>query len=166
MHQNTATITKSKNNAQGVPEGYHSLTSYLTVKDTAKAIEFYKNVFGATEVGRLSMPNGAVGHAEIKIGDSKLMLADENVEWGNKAPETLGGSPAGLCLYVNDADAVFNKAVKAGAKVTMAMEDMFYGDRSGSVTDPFGHKWMICAHKEDMPFDEMQRRMDEKFSKK
>lgn len=144
-----------------IPKGYHTFTPYLNVKGAADAIEFYKRAFGATEVGRLSMPDGTIGHAEIEIGDSKIMLAEENAEWGNVGPQTLGGSPVTLCLYVDDVDAVFAKAKQEGAQVTgdMEVKDQFYGDRSGTLTDPFGHKWTIMTHIRDVSFEEMQQQM-------
>jgi len=151
---------------QSIPHGFSSLTTYITVKDTVKAIEFYKNAFGARESGRITMSDGSIGHAELEIGDSKLWLADENVQWGNLSPETLHGSPVSLCLYVEDVDNVFANALKAGAKVLAGMEvkDQFHGDRSGSLTDPFGYKWVIGTHIEDVSFEEMQKRTDKLFS--
>ncbi|MEX2168925.1 MAG: VOC family protein [Pirellulales bacterium] len=143
-----------------IPDGYHTATPYLTVKDAARAIEFYKQAFDATESMRVAAPEGKVGHAEIKIGDSIIMLADEFPEWGNRGPQSLGGSPVGLCLYVKDADSVFARAVAAGAQVTKPVEDQFYGDRSGTVTDPFGHVWTIATHTEDVSPEEMQRRAE------
>lgn len=153
--------------AKAIPEGYHSLTPYLSMKDADKAIEFYKKVFGATEVGRITMAGNKVGHAELKIGDSHLLLAEEMPEWGNKGPQTIGGSPVGICLYVEDVDAVFKKAIEAGAKVDNHMEpkDQFYGDRSGSIIDPFGHKWTILTHIEDVSYEEMQKRSDKMMAK-
>ena len=153
---------------QPIPKGYHSLTAYLAVKGADKAIDFYKKAFGATEVGRLIMPDGSVGHAELEIGDSKIMLAEENEQWGNLSPQSVGGSPVSLCLYVKDVDNVFNAALKEGAKVIgdMAVKDQYHGDRSGSITDPFGHKWVIMTHIEDVSFDELQKRTDAMFSKK
>lgn len=147
--------------SQALPKGYHTFTPYLNVKGAEQAIEFYKRAFGAREVGRLSMPDGTIGHAEIEIGDSKIMLAEENAEWGNIGPQTLGGSPVTLCLYVDNVDAVFAKALQEGAQVTgdMEVKDQFYGDRSGSLTDPFGHKWTIMTHIRDVSFEEMQQQM-------
>ena len=140
------------------PTGYHTLTTYLTVRNGVKAIEYYKKVFGAIEECRMAMPNGGLAHAELKIGDSHIMLADENLEWGNKGPETLGGSPVGLALYVPDCDAVFAQAVAAGGTVTKPLENQFYGDRSGTITDPFGHVWTISTHIEDVAPEEMESR--------
>ena len=151
--------------AKPIPSGYHTLTPYINIKGAAEAIEFYKKAFGAKEVGRITMAGGVIAHAEIEIGDSKIMLAEESAQWGNKSPVTLGGSPVCLCLYVEDVDAVFARALAAGAKVTDGMEvkDQFYGDRTGSVTDPFGHKWTIMTHKEDVSFEEMQKRANVLF---
>ncbi|HLN73170.1 MAG TPA: VOC family protein [Prolixibacteraceae bacterium] len=149
-----------------IPEGFNTLSSYISVNDAKAAIEFYKTAFGAKETGRINMPDGSVAHAELQIGDSKIMLAEENPQWGNQSPRTLGGSPVTLCIYVDDVDSVFQKALQAGAKTTgdMDVKDQFYGDRAGSLTDPFGHKWSIMTHKEDVSFEEMQKRMDAMFS--
>jgi PhnB protein len=151
-----------------IPSGYHTLAPYITVKGAEKAIEFYKKAFGANEVGRITLPDGTIGHAEIEIGDSKIMLADENPLWGNISPQTLGGTTVYLSLYVENVDIVFAKALKAGAKVLGEMEpkDQFHGDRSGSLTDPFGHRWTIMTHIEDVSFKELQKRTDAMFSKK
>jgi PhnB protein len=147
-------------NAKPVPEGYHTVTPYLTVKGAAKAIDFYKRAFGAQQRGTLPMPDGRIGHAEIMIGNSIIMLADEFPEHGNKSPEALGGSPVGLAIYTENVDEVFNRAVQAGATVKEPVSDKFWGDRAGSVTDPFGHKWTILTHKEEVSFEEMKKRMD------
>lgn len=149
-----------------IPEGYNTLTPYISVNKADEAIEFYKNVFNAREVGRITMPDGTIGHAELQIGDSKIMLAQENVQWGNVSPLSLGGSPVALCVYVENVDAVFDKALQEGGKVIgdMAVKDQFYGDRAGSFTDPFGHKWTIMTHIEDVSPEEMQRRSDAMFS--
>ena len=150
---------------QAIPEGYSTLTPYLNIKGAVEAIEFYKKAFGAKEITRLTMPDGSIAHAEIEIGDSKIMLAEENPQWGNLSPLALGGSPVTLCLYVEDVDAVFAQALKEGATVIAGMEvkDQFYGDRAGSLTDPFGHKWSIMTHIEDVSTEEMQKRMDAMF---
>src|SRR6478736_3603925 len=140
--------------------GAYTLNAYITIDGCSKAIEFYKKAFGATEKGRLLMPDGTIGHAEIMIEGSLLMLADENKDWGTKGPLTIGGNPMTFGLYVKDCDAVFQKAIDAGATSIMAIDDMFYGDRVGQVMDPFGYKWMIGTHKEDMSYEEMQRRFD------
>ena len=142
-----------------IPEGYHSVTPYLYVREGAKALDFYKRAFNATELVRMPMPNGRIGHAEFRIGDSIVMMADESPEQGIKGPQTLGGTSAGIALYVEDCDALFRRAVDAGAKVERPLEDQFYGDRSGTVTDPFGHRWTIGTHKEDVPPEEMEKRM-------
>ena len=149
-----------------IPAGYHTLTPYINIKGAVEAIEFYKKAFGAKEIGRITMAGGTIAHAEIQIGDSKIMLADESEQWGNKSPQALGGSPVCLCLYVEDVDVVFAQALAAGATVTGEMEvkDQFYGDRSGSLTDPFGHKWTIMTHKEDVSFEEMQERANAMFA--
>jgi PhnB protein len=144
--------------AKPVPEGYHTATPYLIIKGAGEAIEFYKKVFGATEVMRFPTPDGCIGHAEIKIGSSHLMMADEYPDMGYVSPKTLGGTPVSILLYVENADATFDRAVNAGAKVELGMKDQFYGDRSGTVMDPFGHRWTIATHKEDMSVEEMQRR--------
>jgi PhnB protein len=143
-----------------IPEQYGSITPYLVVKGADRAIAFYKQVLGATEVFRLTGPDGKVGHAEIKLGDSILMLADENPERGARGPQTLGGTPVSLLLYVEDVDERFRRAVDAGAKVVQAVQDQFYGDRSGTLEDPFGHVWTIATHKEDVSPEEMNRRME------
>jgi PhnB protein len=146
--------------AQAVPEGYHSVTPYLAVDDGARAIAFYKAAFGATEVMRMPGPGGKVGHAEIRIGDSRIMLADEYPDMGFRSPKTYGGSPVGLHLYVEDVDDVARQAVAAGAKELRPVKDQFYGDRTGSFEDPFGHVWHIATHKEDLSPDELKRRAE------
>jgi len=142
-----------------IPEGYHTATPYLTVHDGARALDFYKQAFGAQVVVRMDGPDGKVGHAEIQIGDSRIMLADEYPNMGAKSPETLGASPVAILLYVEDVDAVFQQAVAAGAKEDRPVQDQFYGDRSGSVVDPFGHRWLVATHTEDVSPEEMKRRM-------
>lgn len=148
-----------------IPDGFHNLTPYITTRNTVEAIEFYKKAFGAVEVGRISMPDGSIAHAEIQIGDSKIMMAEESEDWGNLSPQKLNGSPVNLCLYVEDVDAVFAQALAAGATVTgdMEVKDQFYGDRSGSLTDPYGHQWTVMTHQEDVSFEEMQKRADAMF---
>lgn len=141
-----------------IPEGYHSVTPYLIVRGGGEAIEFYKKAFGAVELFRMAAPDGKIGHAEIKIGDSPVMLADEYPEMGYRGPQTLGGSPVSLLIYVEDVDAVFKQAVETGATVKEALQDKFYGDRMGSVVDPFGHVWHLGTHKEDVTPEEMERR--------
>jgi len=130
----------------------------LIIKDAARAIEFYKKAFGATELMRMAQPDGRIGHAEIRIGDSPIMLADEFPEMGHRSPQSLGGSPVSILLYVEDVDALFNQAVSAGAKVQKPVQDQFYGDRIGGVTDPFGHVWYIATHKEEVSPEEMRKR--------
>ena len=142
-----------------IPNGYHTATPYLIVDDGARAIEFYERAFGAEEVMRMPAPGGKVGHAEIKIGSSHIMLADEAPEMDARSPKHYGGSPVSLLLYVEDVDKVFDQAVAAGGTATRPVADMFYGDRSGTVIDPFGHKWTIATHKEDVAPDELNRRM-------
>jgi len=149
-----------------IPDGYHSVTPYLTARNAAKAIAFYERAFGAQTRGILPMPDGKIGHAELLIGNSMVMLADEFPEHGNKSPEALNGSPVGLAIYVDNVDEVFNRAVQAGATVKEPVSDKFWGDRAGSVTDPFGHKWTILTHQEDVSIDEMKRRMDAMFANK
>lgn len=144
---------------KSIPEGYHSITPYLIVKGAAAAIDYYKEVFGATELLRIPQPDGRVGHAELKFGDSVVMLADEFPEMDTVGPKTLGNSPVGILLYVDDVDAIFAKAIAKGAKEQKPLADQFYGDRNGTVQDPFGHKWTIATHKEDVSPEEMQRRM-------
>ncbi len=141
-----------------IPDGYHALTPYLIIKGAASAIEFYKKVFGATELFRIGEPGGKIGHAELKIGDSVVMLADEFPEMGAKGPHTIGGSPVRILMYVEDVDDVVTRAVAAGAKVVRPVEDQFYGDRAGGLEDPYGHYWHVATHKEDVSPEEMSRR--------
>jgi len=140
-----------------IPKGFHSVTPYLTVTDSARAIDFYKRAFGAEELYRVDGPDGKVAHAEIRIGDSIIMLSDEMPGW-SRSPQSLGGTPVNIFLYVKDVDGVFNRAVVAGAKVAMPVSDMFWGDRYGQVTDPFGHSWSLATHKEDVPLEELRER--------
>ena len=147
-----------KTTLKTVPDGFHTATPYLVITNAAKAIEFYREVFNATELSRLATLDGKVGHAEIRIGDSRLMLADEFPEWDARSPQTTGGSTVFIMLYVEDVDEVVSRAVAAGAKLFKPVEDQFYGDRSGSLTDPFGHKWTIATHKEDVPLEEIKSR--------
>jgi PhnB protein len=141
-----------------VPVGYHTVTPYLMFSGASAAIEFYKKALGASEVMRLDDPNGRIHHAEIKIGDSCIMLADEHPELQALSPKTIGGSPVSLHVYVEDVDAAVDRAVKAGAKLVRPVADQFYGDRSGGVEDPFGYRWFIATHKEDLTIDEIRRR--------
>jgi PhnB protein len=143
-----------------VPAGYHTVTPYLIVRGAAKAIEFYKAAFGAVERFRMEGPGGKLGHAEVQIGDSVVMLADEHPEFLAVSPQALGGTPVGLAVYVPNVDEVFAAAVAAGAAVQRPLADQFYGDRTATVTDPFGHKWTIATHVEDVRPEEMKRRHD------
>jgi PhnB protein len=143
------------------PEGYHTVTPYLIVRGAEQALAFYKKAFKASELYRLPMPDGRIGHAEIRIGDSRLMLADEMPEMKIVSPASLGGTPVGIALYVEDCDSIFNQAVSAGAKVERPLADQFYGDRSGTLIDPFGHKWTVATHKEDVSAEEMKTRMSQ-----
>jgi PhnB protein len=144
-----------------IPDGFHAVTPYLTVKDAAAAIEFYKKAFGATELFRMATPDGTVAHAEIDIGGSRLMLGGECPVAGSKSPATLGGTAVTLCLYVEDVDARFKQALAAGAVEQRAVKDQFYGDRSGVLADPFGHVWNLATHVEDVSHEECKRRMAE-----
>jgi PhnB protein len=142
-----------------IPEGYHSVTPYLIVKGAARALEFYKKAFNATELVRMEGPGGTIGHAEFQIGNSRIMMADEFPDMGARSPETIGGSPVGLCIYTEDVDALFKQALAAGGKQERPVVDQFYGDRSGTLRDPFGHQWTVATHKEDVSPEEMERRM-------
>ena len=142
-----------------IPDGYASVTPYLIISGAKAAIEFYKTVFGATERLCLPGPDGRVAHAELEIEDSVIMLADECPERGAKSPQTYGGSPVSIHLYVNNSDQVYAKALAAGAKSIRPVENQFYGDRSGGFTDPFGHQWHVATHVEDVPPEELQRRL-------
>jgi uncharacterized glyoxalase superfamily protein PhnB len=148
-----------------IPEGYHTLTPFLTVRNALRAIEFYKQAFGAQERGVAKGPDGKVMHAELKIGDSVIMLSDEFPEFGTLSPQSVGGSPMGLHIYTENVDAAFDRAVKAGAQVEMPVMDQFWGDRYGKLKDPFGHKWSIATHVKDMSADEMKRSMDDAMAK-
>jgi PhnB protein len=141
-----------------IPDGYHSVQPYLAVDDAAKAIDWYKQAFGATERFRMNGPGGTIGHAELQIGDSVLMLSDPFPQASTKPPKELGGTTSSVMLYVEDVDGTVKQAVDAGATVTMEVSDQFWGDRFGSVTDPFGHSWGIATHVEDVPPDEMEKR--------
>ena len=145
---------------QPIPEGYPQVTPYLCVEGANAAIDFYSEVFGATERMRMPAPDGKIGHAELQIGDSVIMLSDEYPEMGQRSPKAFGGSPVTISVYVEDVDAVFERAMKAGAKELRGVEDQFYGDRSGQFEDPFGHKWSVATHVEDVSPDEMNRRAE------
>src|SRR5579872_5487126 len=149
-----------------IPEGYHTLTPFLTVRDAARAIEFYKQAFGAEARGEVAKgPDGKVMHAELKIGDSIIMLSDEFPEYGSLSPLSSGGAGMGLHIYLEGVDAAFDRAVKAGAQVEMPVMDQFWGDRYGKLKDPFGHKWSIATHTQDLSADEMKRGMEEAMEK-
>ena len=143
---------------QPIPEGYHTLTTYLTMENAAEAIDYYKDVFGAKERIRMEAPDGKIGHAELEIGDSLLMLSDAFPGATSRPPTELGGTTAGAFMYVEDVDAVVKRAVESGATITMEIADQFWGDRFGSITDPFGHSWSIATHVEDVPPEEMAER--------
>src|SRR5437867_10095296 len=146
---------------QPIPEGYNTVSPYLAVDDAAKAIEYYKKAFGAEETVRMNGPDGRIGHAELKIGDSHLMLSDPFPQASTTPPKELGGTSASVFIYVEDVDAVVKKAVDAGATITTEITDQFWGDRFGSITDPFGHSWSIATHIEDVPPEEMEQRAKE-----
>jgi len=151
---------------KAIPEGYHSITPYITCRDAARAVEFYQQAFGATlKGGVMKGPDGKVMHAELLIGDSVLMLADEFPAFGSLSPQAIGGSASGLHIYVEDVDSAFDRAVKAGAVVEMPVSDMFWGDRYGKLRDPFGHKWSIATHTADLSMEEMKHGMEEAMAK-
>ena len=141
-----------------IPEGFHNLNVILTVDDAAKAIDFYKQAFGAKELSRLPMGD-KIGHAELQIGDTRIMLNDEFPDWGNLGPKSRGGTSVGLLIYSDDVDNAFRRAIDAGGETTMPVENQFWGDRMGTVTDPFGHKWSIATHVEDVPPEQYEERM-------
>jgi len=145
-------------NVKPIPDGYHSVTPYLIVANAAGAIDFYKRIFGATVAVRMDGPGGRVAHAELRIGDSLIMLADEHPEVGARSPQTVGGSPVSFLLYVEQVDAVTQRAADAGAKILRPPKDQFYGDRSATLTDPFGHQWIIATHVEDVSPEELKKR--------
>lgn len=145
-------------NVKPIPAGYHSVTPYLIIKGAADAIDFYKKAFGATELFRMEH-EGKVGHAEIKIGDSPIMLADEHPGMGYVSPKTLGGTPVSLMIYVENVDTIYKQAIKSGGEEVKALQDQFYGDRSGTLKDPFGHVWTVATHKEDVTPEEMDKRI-------
>jgi PhnB protein len=142
-----------------IPEGYNAVTPYLIIKGAAQAIEYYKKVFGATVAVRMDGPDGRIGHAELKIGNSHIMLADEHPEMGHRSPLSVGDSPVSMLVYVEDVDAAVERAVAAGAKILKPVKDQFYGDRSGFIQDPFGHLWGVATHIEDVTPEQMKERM-------
>lgn len=150
---------------KAIPPGYHSVTPYLIIDGAAKAIDFYKKAFDATELMRMESPDGRIGHAEIKIGDSQVMLADEYPEMGYRSPQALGGAAVSLMVYVEQADQMFKQALASGAQELQPLKDQFYGDRSGTLKDPFGHVWTISTHVEDVAPEEMRRRAEQFFQK-
>lgn len=149
-----------------IPAGYNMIIPYLNIKGASEAVEFYKRAFGAVEVGRISMADGSIAHCEMKIGEGRFMIAEENQLWGNRSPMTVGGTPVALCVYVEDVDTVYNRALEEGATMSgdMGVKDQFYGDRAGTLTDPFGHQWSLMTHIEDVSFKEMQKRSDVMFA--
>jgi PhnB protein len=147
------------NAVKPIPDGFHTVTPYMVMKNASAALEFYKKAFGAAVLVVMPGPGGKVMHAEIQIGDCRVMLADEVPELGYRGPESLGGSSVSLCLYVEDVDAAAQRALDAGAKVLRPVQDQFYGDRTGTFADPFGHVWTIMTHKEDVSPEEMRSRM-------
>ena len=149
-----------------IPQGYRSVTPYLTLNDASRAIDFYKRAFGAREVTRMEGPDGKIAHAEIKIGDSMVMLGDEMPGMGNRSPHSLGGTTSGIMLYVEDVDKFYQNAVAAGAQVEAPLADMFWGDRYGKLKDPFGHSWAVATHKEDVASAEMSKRMQEAMARR
>lgn len=146
------------NPTKPIPDAYRAATPHLVVRGAARAIDFYKQAFGATEYLRMPGQDGTIMHAEVRIGAAPIMLTDENPQWGVKSPEAFGGSPVIIMVYVENVDAVFARAVAAGAKVVRPVADQFYGDRAGTLTDPFGHTWTIATHKEDVPHDQLAKR--------
>jgi PhnB protein len=146
------------NPVQPIPTGFHSVQPYLVVNDAAREIDFYQRAFGAKENFRMAGPDGKIGHAEIKIGDSIIMLADEMPQSGTRSPRSLGGTTCGIFVYVPDVDATFKQAVSAGAKQDQPVQDQFWGDRYGRLTDPFGHSWSVATHKEDVSPEELKKR--------
>ena len=142
-----------------IPDGYHSVTPYLIVAGAARALDFYKKAFGAEEIIRVPQPDGRIRHAELRLGTSVIMLADENPETFARGPQSIGGTPVSLMVYVEDVDKVFARAVEAGATVERPLANQFYGDRTGGVVDPFGHRWYLATHVEDVAPEEMERRM-------
>lgn len=147
------------------PAGYHNVTPYLAVRNAKAAVEFYQRAFGAELAMKLTMPDGSLAHAEIQIGDSHVMMAEENAEWGNTSPQTLGGSPVSFMVYVPDVDAAFARALAAGCTQVRPVENQFYGDRTGTLKDPYGFQWSIGTHVEEVSEAEGQRRMEAMFGK-
>ena len=159
-------VAKRKKKVLAIPKGYHSITPYLIINNAAKAIDFYKKVFAAKEVMRMEHPGGKVGHAELKIGDTRIMLADECHEMGARSPQAFGGSSVIIHFYTKDVDGIVAKAVSAGAKLKRPVENMFYGDRSGMLEDPYGHQWCVSTHVEDVSPAKIKKLAAELFNKK
>ena len=155
----TKTATSKSTKVKAIPDGYHSVTPYLIIDGAARALDFYKRAFDAKEMMRIPSPGDKIGHAEIKIGDSVIMLADEHPEMGARSPSHFGGSPVSIMIYVEDVDKQFKQAIAAGGTEVRPLADQFYGDRSGTLKDPFGHSWHLSTHKEDVSMEEMNRRM-------
>ena len=147
-----------KDGVKPIPDGYSTVTPYLYINGAARAIEFYKQAFGATELFRMAIPDGRIGHAEMQIGDARIMLSDEHPEMNVRSPQSIGGSPVSFLLYVADVDKTVEQAVAAGAKLTRPVADQFYGDRTGGVEDPFGHAWLVATHVEDVSPEELEQR--------
>lgn len=150
--------------AKPIPDGYHAITPYLHVQGASAAIEFYKSAFGAAEIMRMTGPDGRIGHAELQIADSRIMLADEHPDIGAFSPRHFGGSPITLMFYCENVDMMIHQAVAAGAKITRPIADQFYGDRNGGILDPFGYQWFIATHVEDVSNEEMERRQSDKVT--
>jgi PhnB protein len=155
----TKTATSKSAKVKAIPDGYHSATPYLIIDGAARALDFYKRAFDAKELMRIPAPNDRIGHAEIRIGNSVIMLADEHPEMDARSPAHYGGSPVSILLYLEDVDKQFQQAIAAGATEIRPVADQFYGDRSGTLKDPFGHSWHLSTHKEDVPPEELNRRM-------
>jgi PhnB protein len=159
-----ASKTAKVKKIQAIPKGYEKAVPYIIVNDGVAALDFYKKAFGAVELYRFEAPGGKIGHAEFKIGSSNFMIADEHPAMGAVSPSSLGGSPVGFYIYVKDVDSFFMKALSEGAKELQPLEDKFYGDRTGSLVDPYGHKWTFGTHKADVSKEEMKRKMDEMYA--
>ena len=166
MARKKIAVKRKTKKVLSIPKGYHSITPYLIVHQAASAIEFYKKAFGAKEKARIEQPTGKIGHAELQVGDSKIMLADAGVKPNTRSPRDFGGSSVGIHFYVKNVDEIINRAVKAGAKLLRNVENMFYGDRSGEVEDPFGYKWHISTHVEDVSLAQVKKRMAKLASNK
>jgi len=160
-NKHVSSSESSMSKVKPIPDGYHTVTSYMILPNTEEAIAFYEKAFDAKETLRLKNPDGSIAHAEIQIGDTFVMLADANPEFGMKSPLEFGGSPCHFMIYVEDADASFEQAVAAGGTVVRPVQDQFYGDRSGMFRDPFGHQWSIATHIEDLSQDDVQKRFDD-----